>query len=200
MVEGTTSKELMAKHETAFLEQKSIVDDLLYCHKTRNRSKTKQICSGKTPAARRHFWRAVYTKVKQSCDISAVIDPASGTLKCGVEEIISEAEKHLSTVFEGSFVPVDAQPCVPPTPSDDSHMQDHTYGVKATASLPSIDSSSRIETDPKGWMNMQFSRTEVKKILLTLNGGKAAGWDTIPNEFLLNAPDCLVDWLTLNIT
>ena len=197
VVEGTTTKELLEEHEAKFLEQKQIVNDLLYCHRSRNRPHLMKICSGKTPAARRHFWNAVSTKVKQSCDISAVVNPASGILKCGVDEIISEAENHLSMVFEGSFVPVVAPPCAALNQSDGSHLQDHSYSVKATAALPSIDSSSSIATDPRGWMYMPFSRTEVKKILRTLKGGKSAGWDTIPNEFLLNAPDCLVDWLTL---
>ena len=31
----------------------------------------------------------------------------------------------------------------------------------------------------------------------SLKGGKAAGWDTIPNEFLINSPHALIQWLVV---
>ena len=74
---------------------------------------------------------------------------------------------------------------------------DHSYGVRPTPILPSIHSSLEIETDPCGWSNRVFSTSEVKNVLKNLVGGKSAGWDTIPNEFLIHSPDILAEWLTV---
>ena len=53
--------------------------------------------------ARRNFWSHVSASKKQSSDLSAVVDPISGVVKCGLDEIKSEVEKHLTGVFQGSF-------------------------------------------------------------------------------------------------
>ena len=74
---------------------------------------------------------------------------------------------------------------------------DHSYCVNSTPKLPSINSDTSLETDPCGWTNRCFSNSEVKKIMKTLKAGKSAGWDTIPNEFLINSPDILIQWITV---
>ena len=45
--------------------------------------------------------------------------------------------------------------------------------------------------------NKAFNKSEVKAIVKSLKGGKATGWDTIPNEFLINSPDTLIQLLTI---
>ena len=192
-----SSIEDTARDESAFLEQKKHVDALLFTHNNRNRSKIKEICSGNTPRARTNFWRIVSTKLKQSMGISAVVDPTTGVLKCGIDEIKSETELHLARVFHGSFDPVlgDLDPTIPQPPPND--LQDHTYCVSPGPTLPFIDDSKTIGSDPNGWLNCVFKKQEVKKILKSLNGGKSAGWDTIPNEFLIHSPDLLAHWLTI---
>ena len=100
----------------------------------------------------RHFWAIVSTKVKQSTEISAVIEHSSGILKCGVDDIKTEAELHLCRVFEGSFdeIPL-AGPVVPGVQRGvDPLHGDHLYGVQPVPVLPSVDSSSELCPDPKG--------------------------------------------------
>ena len=185
--------------ETAFLDQKTRVNDLLFAHKNRNRQKIKELCAGKTTLARRHFWAIVSTKVKQSTEISAVIEHSTGILKCGVDDIKTETELHLCRAFEGSFDEIPADDPVVPVEQHgvDPLHGDHLYGVQPVPVLPSIDSSSELGPDPKGWMNKEFDVTEVKGVLKSLKGGKSAGWDTIPNEFLIHSPDVLASCLTV---
>ena len=194
----TTAADLIAC-EAAFMDQKTRVNDLLFAHKNRNRLKIKELCAGKTTLARRQFWSIVSTKVKQSTEISAVIEHASGILKCGVDEIKSEAELHLCRVFEGSFdeIPLDGHVAPVDQRGVDQFLGDHPYGVQPVPTLPSLDSSSDLGPDPKGWTNRDFAVSEVKGILKSLKGGKSAGWDTIPNEFLIHSPDVLASCLTV---
>ena len=84
-----------------------------------------------------------------------------------------------------------------PVDAGGASFPDHSYGVRPTPILPSIDSSLEIETDPCGWSNRVFSTSEVKSVLKNLVGGKSAGWDSIPNEFLIHSPDILAEWLTV---
>lgn len=37
----------------------------------------------------------------------------------------------------------------------------------------------------------------MQRIVKSLKGGKSSGWDSIPNEFLINSPDLLVSWLVV---
>ena len=63
--------------------------------------------------------------------------------------------------------------------------------------LPKLDNSAEILNDPAGWSNRDFSLAEVTSVIKTLSGGKASGWDCIPNEFLINSPDLLLSWLVV---
>ena len=184
--------------EAKFLDQKKRVNDLLFAHNNRNRHQIREMCSGNTREASQNFWRRVTRKVKQSSDISAVVNPVTGILKCGIDEIKEEAETHLSRVFQGSFEPVDdTLPHLPHFANSSESSQDHTYCVKPTPKLPSIDDSKQLDRDPAGWLNGVFSVSEVTKIVRKLKCGKSAGWDTIPNSFLINSPDLLLEWLTV---
>ena len=187
--------EEVAVSEAAFVKQKKRVDDLLFSHNNRDRQKIKEICSGNSSKAKKLFWKCVSRKVKQASIISAVVQPVTGVLKCGVDEIKHEVERHFLDVFQGSYEPFD--PPAAPDVAVVSSNPDHSYGVNPCPALPSLDSSKQIETDPQGWSNRVFSTCEVRSILGNLTGGKSSGWDSIPNEFLIHSPDILVDWLTV---
>ena len=195
---GNVGVEDLAVVEAAFLMQKSRVNDLLFAHKNRNRDQVKKLCSGTSAQARKNFWSVISTKLKQSSDISAVVNPATGILKCGVDEIKSEVEDHFCRVFCGSLDEVFVDdPLVPVVAHDGVGEGDHSYGVRQLPVLPCINSSASLKDDPAGWSNITFSFAEVMKIVKTLKGGKSAGWDSIPNEFLINCPDLLVSWLVV---
>ena len=196
VAEGVASVEVLVESESAFTEQKQRTDELIFAYKNRDRPRIRELCAGTSSHARTNFWRAVHSKVKQSTSITAVVDPVTGVLKCGIDEIKGEAENHLARVFHGSFEPVVDDGGGPfPVPAVHVLPQDHAYGMRLTPVLPAINTSTEIETDPKGWSDKDFTLAEVKKILKSLKSGKSAGWDSIPNEFLIHSPGSLADWL-----
>ena len=195
VAEGVVSVEVIVASESAFTEQKQRTDELIFAYKNRDRPRIRELCAGTSSHARTNFWRAVHSKVKQSTCITAVVEPVNGVLKCGIDEIKGEAENHLARVFHGSFEPVGGGGDLYPVPAVHVLPQDHSYGVRLTPVLPVIDNSTDIETDPKGWSDKDFTIFEVRKILKSLKSGKSAGWDSIPNEFLIHSPGSLADWL-----
>ena len=192
--------------EQLFNDQKTRVADLLLVHRSTKRSKIKEQCSGPSPQARKFFWSHVSPSKKQTTDLSAVVDPVSGVVKCDVDEIKLETEHHLTSVFQGSFVKI---PPVNAASNGFDHnytcqstplpgcLSDHSYSIDPSPSLPSHDSSGSIELDPSNWMNTVFSVDEVKKMLTSLKNGKARGWDRIPNEALKNLPESMIVMVTL---
>ena len=70
---------------------------------------------------------------------------------------------------------------------------DHGYGANPQPKLRSLDNSNEPDTDPGGYLDKDFSEEELKEVLAGLGNGKAAGWDTIPNEALKEAPPCLLE-------
>ena len=204
--QANTGSPVVAEAEKLFNEQQDKVARMLLDFRSANRSKTILQCSGNSLKARRNFWSHVSPNKKQSTDLSAVIDPVSGVVKCDVDEIKTEVEKHLTKVFQGSFDKIPPskeniladdhcyrsnQPSYPGTPLD------HGYSVNPSPSLPSVDSSGSLEGDPATWLNKEFKVKEVKEMLKKLNNGKAYGWDQIPNEALKNLPDSMIAKLTL---
>ena len=130
--------------------------------------------------ARKHFWAVVSTKLKQNAEISAVVEHSNGVLKCGIDEIRAEVEQHLCRVFQGSFEEIPAADPVVHVRRQGPPPHEHSYTVQPAPALPSVDSSAGINTDPAGWINKEFSDSEVLAVLKTLKGGKSVGWDTIP--------------------
>ena len=202
VVEASSSAEELSTCETKFLAQKTRVNDLLFAYKNRNRDKIKEMCSGSSTKAKKNFWSAISTRVKKSSDISAVANPVTGELKCNVDEIKTEIEDHLCKVFYGTVD--DHGQCdggqgetQDQTSDDVGHLHDHGYSLPSSPVLPKLDDSAEIETDPAGWSNRDFSLDEVTAVVKTLSGGKASGWDSIPNEFLINSPDLLLSWLVI---
>ena len=205
-VHANAVTEEVANAEHLFNEQKSKVTDLLLIHRSAKRSRIKEQCMGPSVKARKCFWSHVSPSKKQATDLSAVVDPVSGVVKCKIDEIKHEVEKHLTSVFQGSFVKI--PPAVTTTNTSDHNyycqptsmpgcIPDHSYSFDPSPSLPSHDSSGSIELDPSNWMNSEFSVKEVSVMMKSLKNGKARGWDCIPNEALKNLPDEMVVMVTL---
>ena len=196
---ANSASEEVSRAEKLYLEQKSRVSDLLLLHRQSKRRDILDQCKGGTPQARKNFWSHVSPSKKQSSDISAVVDPVSGVIRCKLEEIKSEVEKHLTSVFQGSYEKIGKPDQVyrKPPKSIPGCLPDHTYPVNPSPSLPKQDSSSTVESDPTGWLNLAFVTQEVDKMIKTLKNGKAKGWDHIPNEALKNLPLQMVSMITL---
>ena len=195
---ANSQSEEVSRAEELFLEQKSKTSELLFLHRKSKRSSIIEKCTGGSTQARKNFWSHVSPSKKQSSDISAVIDPVSGVIKCDHDEIRTEVEKHLTTVFQGSFDKVvSSTSAKKPRSSLPGCLPDHTYSRNPSPCLPKHDSSATVESDPTGWLNSSFKAKDVKKIIKTLKNGKAKGWDLIPNEALKNLPDEMISMVTV---
>ena len=205
-VNANAVSEEVATAEKLFNEQKCKVADLLLVHRSVKRSKIKEQCRGSSRQARKSFWSHVSPSKKQATDLSAVVDPESGVVKCDIDEIKHEVEKHLTNVFQGSFEKIPSS--VTSTNKSDHNyssqptcmpgcISDHSYSFDPSPSLPSHDGSGSVEMDPSNWMNSEFSVDEIKVMMKSLKNGKARGWDSIPNEALKNLPDTMVEMVTL---
>ena len=193
---------LVAEAENLFNNQHAKVADLLHTFRSAKRSVILKQCSGPSMKARRNFWSHVSPNKKQSADISAVIDPISGAVKCDLDEIKSAVEDHLLNVYQGSYEKIPAATSVP---VHDDHpyvevreavpgiIPDHSYSVDPSPTLPVLDSSDTLDSNPGAWINREISASEVTAVLQTLKNGKAYGWDQIPNEALKNLPVCMID-------
>ena len=198
--------QLLAEAEEKFNAQRTKVADMLNKFRSSKRSKIIQQCSGTSIKARRSFWSYVSPSKKQTSDISAVINPTTGVVKCDLNDILVETENHLIDVFNGSLEEIpptsvavsrDDHPYAEPRVQVPGAMPDHPYCVDPSPSLPALDASGNLDTDPGNWLNRQFTSAEVREVLKTLKNGKACGWDKIPNEALKNLPDCMVEKVTL---
>ena len=183
--------------EEKFLAQKSKSSESLFLYKNRNRGRIMKECSGNTISARKNFWQHVTSKVKQSSDINGVVDPESGVLKCSREEISELTEKHLKKVFDGGSEPPKNDENLKLKPEHkDHHVEEHNYCVNSNPKLSKINNSCLLTEDPGGWLDRDYTVNEVKQAVSMMNGGRAKGWDNIPNEFLINAPDELLSVIT----
>ena len=192
--------------EQLFLEQKEHVSSLLLLHRQKKRESIKERCSGQSSESRRNFWSHVSPSGKQKTDLSAVVDPVSGVVKCDADEIRLEVEKHLTSVFQGSYEHIRDEPRIG-KPSDHSYTQippasfpgthpDHPYSRNPSPSLHNRDSSCSIGSNPSGWLNSSFKVAEVTKMIAGLKNKKAKGWDSIPNEAIKCLPEEMVVMIT----
>ena len=147
---ANSGSELVNEAENMFNDQNAKVADMLLDFRSSTRSSTILQCTGPSHQARRNFWSHVSPSGKQSSDISAVLDPVSGVVKCDIDEIKLDTEKHLITVFQGSYVKI------PPRhesvlssdhtynvdrPSFPGSLSDHAYSVDPSPSFPCFDIS-----------------------------------------------------------
>ena len=190
-----------------FNAQQAKVAELLLNFRSAKRSDIIQRCSGSSIKARRNFWTFVSPGKKQSSEISAVIDPVSGAVKCGLDEIKDNVESHMIEVYQGSYDMIVTANTAATTHIDHSYtnvqqtvpgaMPDHSYSFDPSPSLPSLDSCDTLEGNPGVWINREISSCEVSAVLKDLKNGKAYGWDKIPNEALKNLPEIMVEKVTL---
>ena len=185
--------------ETAYSDQKKVVDDMFCTLVAAKRKKNFGFDdSGKTTVfSRQKFWSAITGKVKQTSELVSVLSSA-GVLKTDNDGMRSEIEDHLCSVFQGSLEPIVQPEPGPSLPPDHSYssaglppnvVSDHVYHKISAPTLPRHGDSSSLETGPSNWLGRDFSLAEVKYIASDLKNGKAFGWDNIPSELLINAPD-----------
>ena len=126
------------------------------------------------------------------------------------EELAEEALRYLKDIFKGEEE-------LPEGGDDEVALQgghgggrDH-LGVTPLARQPSrsdhgyvmdldpvLEAGGKDKTpgmDPRGYLDKDFTAQEVAEMITSLGGGKASGWDEIPNEALKNAPKPLLDLL-----
>ena len=131
----------------------------------------------------------------------------SGVMVYRPEELADEVLEYLKIIFKGEEEdpgvrhetivqmedgeePPDPQD-VPPTVQSGPPL-DHGYGVDRDPGIKSEGASKSSNMDPKGFLDRCVTKAELDEVLRTLKNGKASGWDDIPNEALLNAPEALL--------
>ena len=200
-----STHEAVVDAEKIYLEQSAKVDGIFSNIKRAEKKKVKTACSGKTPRAKKNFWGVITGKVKQSTDISAVLNSA-GVLKSAPDEVCEEIEKHFCTVFNGSMESSVKEPTLSTVDHDHSYCSssnppsmpaDHNYAKNPEPQLPRIGKSDSIERNPSNWLGRDFSKKELKLVASKLSDGKSRGWDNIPSEFIKYAPDSFFDVLAL---
>ena len=73
---------------------------------------------------------------------------------------------------------------------------DHEYSANARSQPPKSGSGGKIDDDPAGFLEKEFSAVEVSFIVNALGNGKAACHDFIINEALKEAPEAFIALLT----
>ena len=73
---------------------------------------------------------------------------------------------------------------------------DHEYSANARSQPPKSGSGGKIDDDPAGFLEKEFSAVEVSSIVNALGNGKAAGHDFTINEALKEAPEAFIALLT----
>ena len=185
----------LEESEASFQEQRRKVDLAFLNLRKSKRIKILKKCSDNSEEAKRFFWSCVSKKNFKSNTIDAVIS-SDGAVHCSPEDVNHQVEKHLVSIFNGSLDPIKVVPEADnhtyakkdrPSFTTSDSSSDHPYSTSASPSLPMSDGSGSVKTDPDGWINRDFTLSEVVQTVKKLKGGKAVGVDNIPNEFLLNA-------------
>ena len=196
--------EKVTEAENRYLAQKKRTEELFYLHRAAKRPSIIEKCKGGSPRARKNFWSYVSPSKKQNSEISAVLDPVSGVVHCNLDEIVTDTEKHLLKVFQGSYDKIVPENIVSDhnysskrTPPTCNLAPDHSYSQPHASKLPKTNSSCDLGSDPSGWLDADFTMTEVKTMISGLKNGKAKGWDNIPNEALKNLPDSMISMIAV---
>ena len=165
------------------------------------------LAKSKSPRNRRKFWEYVNRKTKKSSDIPPLQDKFSGVLKHDPQEISDEIYCYLKNIFSGSDEPPTFLPHAaadeaaqdgdfPPGHDGPGLHRDHEYNAQSRSHLPRSGSGGNIDSDPAGFLEKEFSASEVSTIVKALGNGKAAGHDYIINEALKEAPESFISLLT----
>ena len=183
------------------------------------------LVKGKSRRDRRKFWEFVNRKSKKSSGMPPLQDKRTGVLKHKPEEIADEVFLYLKEIFSGTDEPpIDPQPGqkrrelsgheqdesddtgpIPGVPGEkrrelsgqeENPSRDHEYSEQYRSKLPQGGTSGLSDSDPSGFLNKDFTVTEVNLILKGLGNGKAAGHDELVNEALKEAPISFTRLLT----
>ena len=190
--------EEIGRSEAIFIAQKEHTKQKFDSYLGSPRASIVKKCSGGSRSALQAFWSYVSTKVHKPGGLSAVQHPTSGKLVCSDGEIVRCVEAHLCTLFNGGF---EEQGLQLPRADDHSYSgapavqpanYDHSYSRERQPRLSSTDNSASLPSDPVNWLGKDYDLEEVTRAIKTLKGGKACGWDKIPNEALINSPTSLL--------
>ena len=197
------SKVYVDKSEEVFLAQKSRVDVLISQYKTMKRREVSLKCMGTDKGSTKLFWSFISEKQKKSSDITALIHPQTKVLKCEPADVKDIAEKFIIDLFQGTLEPPNTttqEPVVVEQEQDEevtSVQGEHSYSVKPSPRLSSMDDSKTLQRDPANYCDADFTFNEVQSGVKTLKAGKAAGWDTVPNEAIINSGTQFIMMLTV---
>ena len=151
-------------------------------------------CNAKNKKDRKFFWKYVSRKEKGTSSISALQQKSSGVMVFKSEELAAEVTEYMMEIFSGSkAAPEPSVPVVHPEGQGVGEQEGEQAedGVDAEElpdepKLESKDESGTAEGDPSGYLDLDFSVSEVKEMISSLGNEKAAGWDEIPNEAIKN--------------
>ena len=160
------------------------------------------LAKSKSRQDRKRFWSFVSRKAKTVGGIFSLKSKATGNLQHTPEGITEEVRQYLLTIFSGHEVDPSSLGNVDDNVEDPGGVhkephanQDHEYGFKTHARLPSTGDDP--SCSPAWFLDRPFTIKEVKIIIENLKTGKAAGHDGIVNEALKEAPDSFVNRLTV---
>lgn len=197
----------VVKAKQMYKDQQERVEDLITKFKSMRRKEKKYKCTGNSPKARREFWRVASNKDRKATEITALIDPKSGILKCKEAELVEIVEDYVKNIFKGEFTRIkhteftlldedqseENQGKLYHSRRDKEHI--HSYS-KQKSKIESIDNSKTVKTDPLGYGDNDITVEEVQNVVKELKNNKAAGWDKIPNEAIVHAGKGFIELLT----
>ena len=180
----------------AFQELKAKADQVRLAMEAFSRQKRGpllKLMKSKTRKGIRQFWQQVSGKIKSSSEIQFLQRKSDGVLLCAPEDIAEEAYSYLRNIFDG----VDGEGEQHRRQYEQPRQVQHRFLApeEVQPRLRSTDSSGGADSDPRGFLDRDFSLSEVRSVLSSMGAGKAAGWDTVPSEVFKHGPQCLLDLL-----
>ena len=143
---------------------------------------------GNTIKSRRQFWKYVGGKTKKGSGFTALRDPESGVVKCGVLDMVKITENHIKDIFSGDFCKSQLNNIQEEELELDIVVgaSDHQYsftkgsedmwksfGFDPGPRLLCSDMSESPESDPVGFCNKKIDLEEVQYQVKQLKNGKA---------------------------
>ena len=180
----------------SFQELKSKSDEVrvaLEAFSRQKRGPLLRIMKSKSRKAVKQFWQQVTGKSKSSLEIQCLQRKSDGVLIHSSEDIAEEVYLYLQDIFDGVSGEEEQHQRQYELPRQVSH-RFLTPG-EVQPRLVSADSSESLGSDPRGYLDADFTMEEVRSVLKSMGSGKAAGWDSIPSEVFQKGPQCLLDLL-----
>ena len=132
------------------------------------------------------FWSLVSRKTKKESGISSLQRKRDGVLVHKPEDLAEEATNYLMDIFDG----VEGVHAQKERQFGGANKVEHRFLPPELIQprLEKKESSDAAVSNPQQFMDRDFSESEVVAVLKGMGAGKAAGWDQIPNEALLESP------------